>query len=138
MLEFFVLNHFFQFFTFLLFLVFIVFHFIIKSLLLKYPDMIIDGLSIFKIITYFFKKSSNTLKTSHDKIDLINEKYDEYNNKYDKIIFKLFYPIPESLLLSSIFSYFIYFLTNINSSIFLNLSILFISYFILKNIKIIN
>jgi hypothetical protein len=123
---------------FLLFISIYVLSYILKSIIIKYPEIVIDGLSIFKILTYPFKNKVNKV---HEHIETIDKKYEEYENKYDDLIYNLLYPFPQTLLYSFIFGYIYYIIMDqlIDSSILsliFNISSIIITYKYLKNKKI--
>ncbi|MEA3228766.1 MAG: hypothetical protein U9P38_06825 [Campylobacterota bacterium] len=129
------LEHFFQFFLLLLLLGYGVMMFIVKGIVVKYPEILKDSLSIFTIVTYPFKHKHEHLDKAHQHIDKANDKYDEYENRYDDFVYKLFYPIPLVLALSSSGGYLFYFLTKIESSIIFNIVSLVVIYIVAKRFK---
>jgi len=135
MVSFIFLEHFFQFFLVVLLGLYGVMVFFIKGIVVKYPEIVKDGLSIFTILTYPFKHKSEHLDKAHQHIEKANEKYDEYEEKYDNFISNLFYPIPLVLTLSSFGGYALYYFTQMQSSIIFNISSIIVIYIVAKKIK---
>ena len=135
MLSFIFVEHFFQLFLVVLLSIYGVVIFIVKGIVVKYPEILKDGLSLFSILTYPFKHKSEHLDTAHQHIDKVNAKYDEYEEKYDTFISNLFYPIPLVLTISSLGGYIFYYTTQMQSSIVFNIVSVITLYIIAKKVK---
>lgn len=135
MLSFLIVEHFFQFFLVVLLAIYGIVIFLIKGVIVKYPEIMKDSLSIFAILTYPFKHKSKHLEKTHQQIEKVNTKYEEYEEKYDTFISNLFYPIPLVLSISAFGGYIFYFSTQIESSFIFNIISVIGIYFIAKKIK---
>jgi len=136
MLSFIFVEHFFQFFLVVLLALYGGVVFMVKGIVVKYPEILKDGLSIFSILTYPFKHKSEHLGKAHQHIDKVNAKYDEYEEKYDTFISNLFYPIPLVLTLSSFGGYALYYFTQMQSSFIFNIVSVVIIYLVAKKVKV--
>lgn len=129
MLEFLLWEHFFQAFLVMILGIYGIGLVIVDGVVKKYPEMLIDGLSIFKILLSFFKKKYSVVEKLDNHTDKVDDIFEKYEDKYDAFIHKIFYPWPIVLSISIVFGYMFYYFTEIESLIIFNLGSIFIVYF---------
>ena len=132
------LDLYFQLFLVIILMIAVIGHLVFNGFIKTYPELLDNGISIFKIVSSFFSKKDIIEKTlSH--YDNINEKFEML---LEKLYWKSFYIIEIYLLFNIFIGYIIYnldFYLTLNffgeHSFLTNVGLLVCSYFLTKSIK---
>lgn len=131
MVDFFILEHFFQFLFFIGLFVSIIGYVFFYLWFTKYPEMVFDKLSTFSSIAKMINLNQN--RTVNKSVELVDKSQEFYDSIMNKIFSKTIYPILIFFAINSLIGYGIgYFLKD--SSIILNITLLIVSIIIVKKV----
>lgn len=131
MFDFIVLEHFFQFLfligLFISFICYIWFYLMFT----KYPDMVFDKLTTFSFVAKML--NLNNHEKINKSVELVDKSQEFYESVMNKIFSKTIYPILTFFSINALLGYGIGFFLN-DSSILLNIILLFISIVVVKKV----